>query len=720
MPKNLQPNSPVKMPNVNNLASHAITSGNRLKQVVSTTLETEDKEVPADKTPKKYWIRKDDIHRTFLDEVFGEPPGPPQLAEIWGSGGYLITPLNEAGDEDRTQERKIMVGGMTRQQIPSLNPIIQQAPTMQTPPSPPPTNGTSDFMQIMMANKAIEEERRAREVEEKRRDEERRKIEREEEIKREQARELAKKEEERDREEKRKEEERLKDEKRKEEERIRDEKRKDDERVKEEKRKEEERLREAKREEEELKHRREMELKKIELESKKLEEDRRREEEKKNEERRREEREEAARKAREEREEQWRKELQLRKEEREAEDRRREEDRRRDREAKEESERKERLRLEELRLQREESERKETRRLEEMRMQREEQDRKDRLAREEQWRMQEEMRRKEEREREELRRKEEREREEIRREEAKEREERRLEESRRYADEQRRYAEEQKRLIEQQATSRTETLKIITGTATTLLPVIMDKFRSEPPPPPYIPPPPPDNTPYILDAIRSIKDDRRAPVRGVFDDDEEEYEQESRGTSSVEEAMSILKLGMELGKGNEEKEEKGGLLEKMISAAPMVAQALGALKLGQQAPAPPQAPPRPQMPPPRAPRPQQQMQQMPQPQQMQQQQAPAPQQQITTPENMNGRHYSEAEVEQIFSGTMDAVFSDADAMRAQILSNPSKYGPAVMKLVSEHGMELMNIMQGSTPQEQEPPQDDENVFGTPSEGQQEQ
>lgn len=107
----------------------------------------------------------------------------------------------------------------------------------------------------------------------------------------------------------------------------------------------------------------------------------------------------------------------------------------------------------------------------------------------------------------------------------------------------------------------------------------------------------------------------------------------------------------------------------------------------------PPPPPRPRAP---APPPQQAPQQAPQPQQV-----PLP------PQQMQGRHYSEQEVEQIFSGTMDAVFSDAEAMRAQILSNPSKYGPAVMKLVNEHGMELMQVMNSGPAQEGEPPQDSE-------------
>jgi hypothetical protein len=623
MTKVVQP-SAVKMTSPNALAQHAISTGKVVKQQVTTTLQTDDKEQSQDKTPRKWWIRKDDLHRTFLDEVYGEPPQPPQLSELYGAGGYLICPIDEKGEEDKSKERKITVGGQMRNQIPSLIPT--PAPQVQSmtqnipPPPPPPPAGQSDFMQIMMANKAIEEERRSREVEEKRRDEERRKMDREEEIKRELAKEVA-----------RKEEERLKDEKRKEEERLKEEKRKEEEKLRDEKRKEEERLREAKKEEEEAKHRRELELKKIELEGKRIEEDRKRDEERRLEEKRREEREESARRAREEKEEQWRKEMQIRREEREAEDRRREEQWRREREAREESERKERMRLEELRIAREDVERKETRRAEELRLQMIEQERKDRI----------------------------------------EREDRRLEEQRRHADEQRRY-------MDLQASGKTETLKIITGAATTLLPILMEKFKSEPPPPPFIPPPPVDNTPYILEAIRSIKEDSR-PQRRYEEEDLEGYlEASDSKQSSLEEAMSILKLGIDLGKGNEEKKEEGGLLEKMIANAPMIASALGALKLGQQAPQaaprPPQAPPRPQVQPQAAPR-QQQQQQMP-----------------TPPSQMEGRHYTEQEVEQIFNGTIDAVFSDAEAMRAQILSNPSKYGPAVLKLVNEHGMELMSIM----------------------------
>jgi hypothetical protein len=245
--------------------------------------------------------------------------------------------------------------------------------------------------------------------------------------------------------------------------------------------------------------------------------------------------------------------------------------------------------------------------------------------------------------------------------------------------------------MDMQASGKTETLKIITGAATTLLPIIMEKFKAEPPPPFLPPPPPPDNTPYILEAIRSIKEDQPRLSRRRYEEDDEDYDTDSSRDrdsdekgSSLEEAMSILKLGIDLGRGNEEKKEEGGLLEKVIQSAPMIASALGALKIGQGGAAQP-APPRPQAP-------------RPQPQYAPPVQQQPPQQMPTPPQQMQGRHYTEQEVEQIFNGTIDAVFSDAEAMRAQILSNPAKYGPAVLKLVNEHGMELMSVMNNS-PQE---------------------
>lgn len=610
----------LKMPNPNAVAQQVVGQGKVLKQVVQTTLQTDEKDKTPDNKPSKWWIRRNDLHRTFIDEVF-EKPTPPQLLEICGPGSWIITPFKQNGEEDRSSE-EIMQVGTQNKQIPNIQ-AGQMSNQMLPPPPPPPPSGNNDFMSMMMANKALEEEKRVKDLEERRREEDQRRRDREDEIRREKQREEA----------------------RKDEENRKEEARKREAEEKEEKRKEEERQREIKRKDEEDKHRRELEIKKLEIESKRAEDERKAEEKRREEEQRREELRRAEKKEREDKEEQWRreqaaKEDQWRKEQAQRREEREEAARKADEQWRKEQAQRREEREEENRR-REEAERRDRQRSDDMRRELAEKERADKA----------------------------------------EREERRLEEERKRT-------EEIRRQTEIQSDNKFKMFELITNTASTLLPQLGGLIKKDPPPPQV------DGNILLLEEMRRDREERREErererdverARNIYSNsdygDNNDSDDDDR-QSPLEETMSLLRLGMDLGKGKEEKKDDG-ILEKIVGALPLIAQSLGALKLNSALQQVSTAKPV----------------------------AAAPQVQVRSPnvsqqknENRSDKQYSKEEVEDIFKGTIDGVFSDPQALRAQILSNPKKYGPVLASLLNEHGAELMSAVQGAMSQteQQEP------------------
>ena len=182
----------VGMPGAQQVATQAVLQGKVMRQVVETTLQSDEKPKPVDRSQRKYWIRRNNIHKSFLAEIYDtKPPDPVYFQQEFGDGEYLVIPVDDSGQEILEKTVRINIGDstMNRNQIPQVYP---QLPTILPPQPPAPSSNSgssSDFLQMHIATKAAEEDRRIRDADERKAEVERRREEREAERKAEEARE---------------------------------------------------------------------------------------------------------------------------------------------------------------------------------------------------------------------------------------------------------------------------------------------------------------------------------------------------------------------------------------------------------------------------------------------------------------------------------------------------------------------------------------------------
>lgn len=169
------------VPNLTGIANHVMGQGKMVEQVVKTTLRTVDQDVAEieaapDYSTHKWWVWKDDVSHSWLGDYMGKP-NEPTLREHHGAGAYVMCPLDDDGNPIRGQEIKIRIGGQIggregpqMQQSPNPNgSVTQPAPNVvmvqpaQASPAPVTPANSDTILQMMLAQQANQEERRARE-----------------------------------------------------------------------------------------------------------------------------------------------------------------------------------------------------------------------------------------------------------------------------------------------------------------------------------------------------------------------------------------------------------------------------------------------------------------------------------------------------------------------------------------------------------------------------
>lgn len=696
-----------KIPGTSSATASAVNSGRVAEQVTTTSFQLKDP--PKPQAYSKYWVRKNDQYKSFKEEMYKIDgfPSPPEIQKKFGPGEWIITPLDQDEKEVKSDARLIVIEGSigtvagAEMSIPLKTiPTQPQQMSQLPPPPPPPSELASVLLESRIASEA-EEKRRARENEEeaKRRQRaeqdrlEQEKIANDKRISLEEAKlnaqieankqtELARV---------RIEQERIE---REEKRRIEREERLELEKAERERRSQE---KAEKIEEEERKHRRELELKASEERAKLAEKEEKDRKERAEREARREEleatirrekaeREEKDRKDRVDKEDRERKDRQDRedrerkekaeREEREAKERREKEDReareRREREDREARDRKERIEAENQRAEREEKARKDAMELEQRRLEREDKERKERIDAEE-----------------------------------------------------RRIAREK-----EDSKQRTEFIMSLVTPAiafasSTIAPIIVEKLKDSPKPPP--PPPMQDSrSDYVIEKLRDIEskvdrtseDSYRRSRHDEYDDDDDENSNRSQpndSQSAIEEKLSWMRLGQAQG-GVKKDDSLMGKFEKYI---PMMLGAVANKQPQQQKPKPQQA-------------------------QQAQQERPALTQEIDKEalermiaqreqaayehglreqmaatqefrqerENDGTQNHQEiqdsedpqiprSQVGQIVEKVISDTFSDSDKIFEILQSDPARYGPALKRLVTERGMELMALQEAMEPPQQE-------------------
>jgi hypothetical protein len=687
-----------KMPNPQSVAAKVIQDGRVLEQTVTTTLTAVDKPKDDDSI-KGWWIELDDPGRTFVDSV-PRKPTKPDVAGTYGPGRFIIVPLDSGGIPMRDREEQMSIigpqtqgvvmnngyrpltnfGQQSNQQIPTHNsnsPIIIQPPQPPTPPAQ--SEMGSDFMRMMMANKAAEEDRKERELAERKRiDEEHRK---------EEDRKKAEKEEERKREDKQKEEERKREDAKREDERLREEKKREDERLREEKKREDEKSRLERISEEEKSHNRKLEVLRVELEAKKLEDERKREE-----------KEALIRIEQNKKDDELKRLLLERENDRKAEQQRRDEEYRRDREEREDKYRRDKE-------DREERDRKD-------RDKRDEQERKDKLAKEENDRKERE-----------------------------ERDRREKEERKRYEDEIARREEKIRQDKKDQRDLMMHIGGIILPVILPVIADRLKKDEPIEPPPPYIPTPQQDNTPVLMHMIERLEDklesrDNRGSQEDIDDRSPPSSTEESmqilrmgmelgRGSVPKEEkkedlldkivalapVLMPMMANMKLGAAQAQQTQQVNPNHQIAQQNQhLMLQQQQLIQANQQLAAQAQSQ-------------NNRLQSAREVQSHTQKKKPSrdeldesmdasdrdikTSQQVAAQANNNNvtvnsagekvnssgeKVYTESEVQQLFSSSFDQILTNPDTMAAVIKRDPHKYGPAVMELVTKHGSELMMAM----------------------------